>query len=124
MENKHTNIEATIQKSLANFIYTVVNSYAAWDIITYFYSFKIKSGAYFEEIVDTVGRSNEQILQVMHNFVTHGFFSCEKRKGRMYYTLSVNPGKQAQIKDFIKFADSREGRLKIIYLITKYRMEH
>lgn len=122
MAKKNNSIESTLKDSLIEFIRDVANSYAAWDIITFFYIGREKKVATVDEIFDSIGRDIRDIIPVLENFIKRGYVTVEEKDGKKYYSITTDNEKFGKIGEFVGFAETREGRLKIIYFITKYRM--
>mgnify|MGYP000048466868 CR=1 FL=1 len=124
MEKDESSSKPLVDENILNFIYEAVDSYAAWDIITYLSMGREKKVATIEEISDSIGRDKNDLVPILDNFVEKGYVSQSQRMGKKFFSISQEKEKERKIHDFVKFSSTREGRLKIIYIITKHRMEH
>ncbi|MFH1283058.1 MAG: hypothetical protein ABII27_05280 [bacterium] len=115
-------IESDISTRLKDFINDVVVSYITWDIITYFYTGEDEKTRSLEEIADSIGRDKINVLPVLYRLEKQGILRIEKRDNRIFCVFPASSEKFELVKEFVKFAENREGRLKIIYIITKIRM--
>ncbi|MFH1379168.1 MAG: hypothetical protein ABII23_02705 [bacterium] len=112
-----------IPQELKSFIVTVVNSYTAWDILTYFYDAPRMIKADAEEVASSIGRDTNEVQEVFNGMLTKEVLNSIEQDGKKLYISNLQGKMYTIIDQFLKFTSTREGRLKTIYLITSERFK-
>ncbi|MBD3272166.1 MAG: hypothetical protein GF384_06480 [Elusimicrobia bacterium] len=121
--NMETPIHSTVSEDLKSFISHYVSSYAAWDIVTYFYDTPGTIRADVDEIASSIGREPSDIKPILEHLTAMGILFVVDQHTKHLYA----PNNKSQVKDlihkFLRFTATKQGRLKTIYLITSERFK-
>lgn len=112
-----------VPEDLNKFISTVVGSYTAWDVLTFFYDTSGIVKADLREVAVSIGRDITEISPALESLSAEKILSLETREGKTIYTANPSGESHGLIKRFFEFTATRQGRLKTIYIITELRFK-
>lgn len=110
-----------IPDELKIFIVNIVNSYTAWDILTFFYDTPGTIRADADEVASSIGRDITEVSPVLQSMNVRGILCVTSRDDRVIYAPSQGGSSYQDINRFLNYTSTRQGRLKTIYMITSER---
>lgn len=116
-------IISDIPHDLKDFIVSIVNSYAAWDILTFFYDAHRPIKADLDDVASSIGRDIEQVKSVFDLMQEKEILLVTEKEGKKIFVSNLQGKMYNVISKFLQFTATREGRLKTIYLITSEKFK-